>query len=342
MKYSFECDYAEGACREIIDALVNTNSEQTGRYGYDRFTESAKEKIKKACECEDAEVYLLSGGTQTNQIVIDTMLAPYEGVVSAATGHVECHEAGAIEFTGHKVLTIPQYDGKISPNDLRAFIESFYADPNHSHMVYPGMVYISHPTEYGTIYSKEELTAVSNICREYNIPLFLDGARLAYGIMSKRSDLTLPDIARLTDVFYIGGTKVGALIGEAIVFTKKNMPCCFETQVKQHGAMLAKSRLLGIQFDTLFTDNLYFRLGAHAIEKAEKLKKILADKGLRFFIDSPTNQLFVILENEYMSKLSEKVEFSFWEAYDEKNTVVRFATSFATTDEALEYLESIL
>ncbi len=342
MYYSFECDYAEGACGEIIDALVKTNGEQTGRYGYDRFTLSAKEKIKKACECENAEVYLLAGGTQTNQIVIDTMLKAYEGVVSAESGHIECHEAGAVEFTGHKVITIPQHEGKIDASELEAYLEGFYADDNRSHMVFPGMVYISHPTEYGTIYSKEELCRISNVCREYDIPLFLDGARLAYAIMSKETDLTLPDIASLTDVFYIGGTKVGALIGEAVVFTKNNMPKHFETEVKQHGAMLAKSRLVGIQFDTLFTDNLYMKLGERTIEKAERLKLILKNAGLRFFIDSPTNQQFVILPNEYMDRIKSKVGFSFWEKPDSENTVVRFATSFATTDASLDYLECVL
>ncbi len=342
MYYSFECDYAEGACREIIEALVNTNGEQTGRYGYDRFTLSAIKKIKAACKCESAEVYLLSGGTQTNQIVIDTMLAPYEGVVCAESGHIECHEAGAVEYTGRKVLTVPQHDGKIEVAELREFLERFWSDENRTHMVYPGMVYISHPTEYGTVYSKSELMEISALCREYNIPLFLDGARLAYGLMSKKSDLTLPEIAELTDVFYIGGTKVGALIGEAVVFTKGNMPKNFETLVKQHGAMLAKSRLVGIQFDTLFTDELYLKLGAHAIEKAERLKSILASHGLPFFIDSPTNQLFVILENNYMKKLKEKVGFSFWEKYDEDHTVVRFATSFKTPDSALDYLDTVL
>ncbi len=342
MYYSFECDYAEGACKEILEALVKTNEEQTGRYGYDRFTLSAIEKIKKACECKEAEVYLLSGGTQTNQIVIDTMLKPYEGVVSAISGHIECHEAGAVEYTGRKVLTIPQYEGKIKSSDLEDLLERFWADENRSHMVYPGMVYISHPTEYGTIYSKEELAEISSVCGKYKIPLFVDGARLAYGLMSKKSDLTLPDIAKFADVFYIGGTKVGALIGEAVVFTKGNMPKYFETLVKQHGAMLAKSRLVGIQFDTLFTDGLYMKLGMHAIEKAERLKKILKTKGFPFFIDSPTNQLFVILENNYMKELKEKVGFSFWEKYDANHTVVRFATSFKTPDHALDYLESVL
>lgn len=342
MYYSFECDYAEGAHEKILEAFLKTNREQTGRYGNDRYSQSAKEKIKAVCECENAEVYFLTGGTQTNQIVIDSMLKPYEGVVSAETGHIGLHEAGAIEFTGHKVITIPQHLGKISADDLKACLETFYSDENHEHMTFPGMTYISHPTEYGTLYSKEELAEISAVCHEYNIPLYMDGARLGYGLMSYNTDVTLPDIAKLCDVFYIGGTKLGALCGEAVVFTKNNMPDHFTTIVKQHGALLAKSRLVGIQFDTLFTDGLYFEIGKHAIEKAERLKKILAKKGIEFFIDSPTNQIFVVLENDYMNELKKKVEFSFWEKKDETHTVVRFATSWATTDESLDALEEIL
>lgn len=342
MYYSFECDYAEGAHERVLSALVKTNMETLGRYGNDKYSESAKEKIKAACECPDAEVYFLTGGTQTNQIVIDSMLQPYEGVVAAMTGHIALHEAGAIEFTGHKVLTLPQKEGKISARALRELLRIFYADENHEHMVFPGMTYISHPTEYGTLYSRDELSEIYGVCREYGIPLFIDGARLGYGIMSKQSDLTLPDIARLCDVFYIGGTKVGALCGEAVVFTHKNMPKRFNTSVKQHGAMIAKSRLIGVQFDALFTDGLYFEISRHAIEMAEKLKAVLREKGIMLLIDSPTNQIFAVLNNRYMESIRDKVGFSFWEPFDENNTVVRFATSWATTEESIAALRDIL
>lgn len=342
MFYSFECDYAEGAHPKVLEALVRTNMETLGRYGNDKYSQSAKEKIKAACECPNAEVYFLTGGTQTNQIVIDSMLKPYEGVVAAQTGHIALHEAGAVEFTGHKVLTLPQMEGKISARALRDLLDLFYADENHEHMVFPGMTYISHPTEYGTLYTKDELTEIYGVCREYKIPLFIDGARLGYGIMSKQSDLALPDIASLCDVFYIGGTKVGALCGEAVVFTKNNMPKHFNTIVKQHGAMIAKSRLIGVQFDALFTDNLYFDISRYAIEMAEKLKAVLREKGIKLLIDSPTNQVFVVLNNKYMASIRDKVEFSFWEPFDESNTVVRFATSWATTEESIEALRGIL
>ena len=340
--YSFECDYAEGAHPRVLEALIRTNMETLGRYGNDKYSKSAAEKIKEACECPNAEVYFLTGGTQTNQIVIDSMLRPYEGVVAAQTGHIALHEAGAIEFTGHKVLTLPQREGKISARALRDLLTVFYADENHEHMVFPGMTYISHPTEYGTLYTKNELTEIYEVCREYGIPLFIDGARLGYGLMSKQSDLTLPDIARLCDVFYIGGTKIGALCGEAVVFTKSNMPKHFNTVVKQHGAMIAKSRLIGVQFDALFIDNLYFDISRHAIEMAERLKAVLREKGIMLLIDSPTNQVFVVLNNKYMASIRDKVEFSFWEPFDENNTVVRFATSWATTEESIEALRGIL
>ena len=337
----FVNDYSEGAHEKVLQHLIDTNMEQLPGYGTDHYCEEAKEKIKKACGCEDAEVFLLTGGTQTNQIVIDTMLQPYEGVVAAQTGHVSTHEAGAIEFTGHKVLTLPEKNGKINAADLKNLIETFYGDENHEHMVFPGMVYISHPTEYGTLYTKKELTEISAVCREYKLPLFMDGARLIYGLVSKETDVTLQDIAKLCDVFYIGGTKVGALCGEAVVFPKK-APKHFFTMIKQQGALLAKGRLLGIQFDTLFTGNLYLEISKNAIETAAKLKAALKEKGYEFFINSPTNQIFVILENKKMEELGEKVKFSFWEKYDENHTVIRFATSWATKMEDIDALIDIL
>lgn len=339
---SFESDYNTGAHPAILEKLAETNMEQTPGYGSDHYTESAIYKIRQACEMPEAKVYFAVGGTQTNQLVISTMLADYEGVVAATTGHVSVHEAGAIEHSGHKVLTIPGHMGKMQANELRAYLEGFYADANHEHMVFPGMVYISQPTEYGSLYSKDELTALSDICRTYEIPLYIDGARLAYALMSNEADFTLADIARLSDVFYIGGTKVGALFGEAIVFTKNNMPKHFLTQAKQRGALLAKGRLLGLQFDVLFTDDLYMKSGKHAICQKDKLVALLKEAKIPFFYESPTNQQFVILENQQMEKLSKEVAFSFWEPYDENHTVVRFATSFCTSDEDIEALKSIL
>ena len=270
------------------------------------------------------------------------MLQPYEGVVAAATGHVNVHEAGAIEFTGHKVLTVPEHDGKMHAEELRDFIETFYNDEAHEHMVFPGMVYISHPTEYGTLYTKEELIKISDVCKQFEIPLFLDGARLGYGVMAKDTNIDIPTIAKYCDVFYIGGTKVGALCGEAVVFTKNNMPKHFTTRVKQHGALLAKGRLLGIQFDTLFTDDLYFKIAKNAIDTAEVLKKGLADKGYKFYLDSPTNQQFIVLENDKLEKLAKGVRYGFWEKYDDTHTVIRFATSWATKMEDVEALIDLL
>ena len=339
---SFESDYNNGAHPEIIRRLTETNTVTAPGYGTDQFCERAKKKICDAIGIENLQVEFLVGGTQTNAIVISTMLADHEGVLSAKTGHINLHEGGAIEYTGHKVTELDQKDGKILIPVLKKYLSDFFADENHEHMVSPGMVYISHPTEYGTLYTKEELTNISNICHEYGIFLFLDGARLGYGLMSRETDVTIQDIAKLCDVFYIGGTKVGALCGEAVVFTKNNKPKHFLTSIKKRGALLAKGRLLGIQFDTLFSDNLYFKISKNAIDKAERLKDIFSSRGYRFFIKSPTNQQFVILDNSVMDKLSKKVSFSYWEKYDNCSTVVRFATSWATTDEDLTALEKVL
>lgn len=339
---SFASDYIEGAHPRILERLMETNMEQLPGYGTDPYCESAAEKIRKACQCPDAQVRFLAGGTQTNQVVIASMLKPYEGVVAAVTGHVSAHEAGAIEASGHKVLTIPGYEGKIRAKDLEKDLETFYGDENHEHMVFPGMVYLSYPTEYGTIYSKEELTDIYRICRKYDIPLFIDGARLGYGLMSYQADLTLSDLASLCDVFYIGGTKVGALCGEAVVFTRGNMPDHFTALVKQRGALMAKGRLLGIQFDELFTDDLYWKISRHAIDMAMELKQIFREKGYALYLDSPTNQQFVVLDDQKRKELESQVAFSFWEKPDEKHTVVRFATSWATGRENLEMLKNML
>lgn len=338
----FESDYTEGAHPKILERLNETNMIQASGYGHDEFCESAKNKIRKTINCPNAQIQFITGGTQTNQIVIDTMLKPFEGVVSAQTGHVNSHEAGAIEYTGHKVIPIPQHEGKIDGTELNDYLETFFSDGNNEHMVFPGMVYISHPTEYGTLYTKNQLTKISSVCRKNKIPLFMDGARLGYGIMAKSSDLSLEDIAELCDVFYIGGTKCGALCGEAVVFTKNNMPLHFENLVKKHGALLAKGRLLGVQFDALFTDNLYLEISKNAIDTAEALKKALKEKGYRFLLDSPTNQQFVILENKFMEELKKSVKFNFWEKYDKDHTVVRFATSWSTKMENVEKLINLL
>ena len=339
---SFECDYNQGAHPDILKLLSETNFIPRPGYGEDEFTARAKEKIRAAIACPDADTYFLTGGTQTNQVVIDTMLQSFEGVVAAETGHVSVHEAGAIEFTGRKVLTVPQHNGKIDAKEVESYVKTFYADGNHEHMVFPGMLYISHPTEYGTLYSKAELEALRAVCDEYNMSLFLDGARLAYGLMSHESDMDIKDIARLCDVFYIGGTKVGALFGEALVFTKNNTPAHFVNQIKRHGALLAKGSICALQFDALFTDGLYWRLGENAIKAAEKLKKTLREKGYEFYLESPTNQQFVIVENEKLKELSKQVNYGFWEKYDEKHTVIRFASSWATKEEDIDKLAEIL
>ena len=342
MMLSFECDYNTGAHPMILEALVRTNMEPCPGYGNDKFTESAREKMRAACGREDADVRFLTGGTQTNRIVIDSMLKNYEGVIAATTGHISAHEAGAIEASGHKVLTVPSYDGKLKAADAEALISAFYADGAHEHMVFPGMIYISHPTEYGTLYTKAEIEEISALCRRYDIPLFLDGARLGYGLESRESDVTLQDIARLCDVFYIGGTKVGALCGEAVVFTHNNAPKHFFTTVKQNGALLAKGRLLGVQFDTLFTDDLYLEISRNAIDRAEDLKRLFAARGYTFFKNSPTNQQFIILSDEKIAELSPLVRFEVWERVDEKNCAVRFCTSWATTKEDIEALSKII
>ena len=339
---SFESDYTTGAHPEILRKLTETNMEMMSGYGSDRYCISAREKIRAACGSQEADVQFLTGGTQTNALVISMMLKDYEGVIAAQTGHINVHEAGAIENTGHKVMTLPQHNGRIDPEELETYVRDYYQDETYEHMVFPGMVYISHPTEYGTLYRRAELEKLSEICSRYNMKLYMDGARLGYGLASLQTDVTLQDITRLCDVFYIGGTKVGALCGEAVVFTRNNTPDHFLNLIKRRGALLAKGRLLGVQFDTLFTDDLYFKISRHAVDKAEELKQIFRDKGYEFFLESPTNQHFVIIGNNNMEKLKEKVAFGFWEKYDGEHTVVRFATSWSTTDQDMEYLRSVL
>lgn len=339
----FENDYNKGVHPALLQALVETNQEGMSGYGTAPYTQSAIEKIRQATNCPHAQVTFLAGGTQTNQIAINSLLASYEGVIAADTGHISTHEAGAIEFSGHKVLTLPHHEGKITASEVDNFIKDFYADANHAHMVHPGMVYISHPTEYGTLYSKTELEDLSKVCQQHNIPLFLDGARLGYGLAARDTDLDLQAIAELTDVFYIGGTKLGALLGEALVFTKNNQPKNFVSIVKHHGALLAKGRLIGVQFDRLFTDELYMSIGRHAIEMAEQLTQILEEKGFQFYLKSPTNQQFVIVKNDELKRLTEAgIAYGFWEKYDQDHTVIRFATSWSTSQADIERLKEIL
>ncbi len=339
---SFTCDYTEGAHPRILERLLETNLDQQPGYGEDVFCESARQKIRLAAECPGADVFFLVGGTQTNATVIDALLQRHEGVVAVETGHIAVHESGAVEASGHKVITLPPHEGKMQASNLKALLQRFHADPTKDHMVWPGMVYISYPTEAGTLYSKQELTDIQAICQEYEIPLFVDGARLGYGLMSPAADLTLPELARLCDVFYIGGTKVGALCGEAVVFPRGNAPRHFFTLVKQHGALLAKGRLLGIQFDTLFTDGLYFQISRHALEMAARLKDLFLRKGIPLSVDSPTNQQFPILTPAQMQALDGKVLFEIWDTLPDGRAVTRFATSWATTKPQTDLLASLL
>ena len=339
---SFESDYTEGAHEAILHRLMETNLEQTPGYGLDKYSESAKYRIREAFGIPDAKVFFLVGGTQTNSTVIASMLHDYQGVVAVETGHIGVHESGAVEFTGHKVLTLPHHDGKMTAEDLKAYLEAFYADGTYEHMVIPGMVYISFPTEFGTIYSKTELTALYRVCKDYSLPLFVDGARLGYGLMSEANDIDPKELPELCDVFYVGGTKVGALFGEAVVFTGGNAPAHFFTTIKQHGALMAKGRLLGLQFDTLFTDGLYFRIAAHADRIAALLKGIFLEKGYKIYIDSPTNQQFFVMSRQKAKELHGKVRFEDWCPVDEDNIAVRFVTSWATTEENVLTLKEII
>ena len=338
---SFENDYVEGAHPAVLQRLIDTNRERLPGYGADAYCARAAEKIREACACDKADVSFLTGGTQANAVVLSALLHSYEGVVAAETGHINGHEAGAIEYTGHKILALPQQAGKFSPEALERFVAGFYADENHAHMVHPGAVYLSYPTEYGTLYTKRELEAIAATCRRYGMRLFLDGARLGYGLASVEADVTLPDLARLADAFTIGGTKMGTLCGEAVVFPS-GAPSHFLTTVKQHGALLAKGRLLGVQFVALFTAGLYLEMGRHALEMAARMKAIFTQKGYPLQLASPTNQQFVVLTDAQAERLREHVAFSFWERLDGGRMVARFATSWSTTPEDLRLLEAAL
>lgn len=334
----FECDYTEGAHRRILERMLETNEDQTPGYGEDVHSERAKEYIRAACEAPDADVWLLVGGTQANKTVISHTLRPHQGALCAVTGHINVHESGAIEATGHKVLALPSDDGKLTAAQIEEAWQAHWNDGTHEHMVQPGMVYISHPTENGTTYTKQELTAISAVCRRRGLYLYLDGARMGYGLMSEGNDLFLPDIARLCDVFYIGGTKVGALLGEAVVITNPALKTDFRYIIKQEGGLFAKGRLIGIQFETLFEDGLYYEISAHADRLAMKLHDAFAKKGFPFRYASVTNQQFPILPDDIIRKLEQKYAFSFWCRVDETHSAVRFATSWATKEESVDAL----
>ena len=341
-KLNFASDYLEGAHPAILDALVQTNMEQTPGYGTDAHCEAARDAIRAACNCASAEVHFLVGGTQANALIVDTMLAPYQGVIAAETGHIATHEAGAIEAGRHKVLCVPEHEGKIRAAEVDAFAQKFWDDGNHEHMVAPGMVYVSQPTEYGTLYTLEELEDLRRVCDRHHMRLYVDGARLAYGLASAANNVGLPDLARLCDAFYIGGTKCGALFGEAVVFPKPGTVPHFFTLIKQHGALLAKGRMLGIQFEQLFAGDLYTAVGRHALEQAERITQALIERGYRLHIKTPTNQIFPVLDPTSYERLSGLVDMSFWERLENGDTVVRIATSWATRPQDVDALISVL
>ena len=341
-KLFFASDYMEGAHPAILNRLLETNLEHTAGYGLDEYSEAAREKIRAACEAPEAAVFFLVGGTQTNATVLGALLRPWQGVVAAETGHIAVHEAGAIEFGGHKVLTLPQRDGKLCAETIARCVETYQKDDNRAHTVMPGMVYLSQPTEYGTLYSLKELEAISTVCRDADMRLYVDGARLAYALATPANDVALKDLARLCDAFYIGGTKCGALFGEAVVFPRPGVAPHFFTVVKQHGALLAKGRIAGIQFDALFTDDLYGAIGRTAIEAADRIRGALLKMGYALAFDSPTNQIFLLLDKERAAALSEKIEMSFWEHTDDGRVIMRIATSWATTREDVDRLIEVL
>lgn len=338
----FNCDYMAGAHPEVMKVLCKTNLDKTVGYGFDAYTAEAKTKILEACGVKNGEVFFLQGGTQTNKTVIDRLLSRNDGVICCESGHINVHEAGAIEADGHKVIPLNGIDGKLEASDVDGYMQGFYRDETNEHMVRPALVYISYPTEYGTLYTKSELEALSEVCRKYSMPLFIDGARLAYGLAAEVNDVSLQDIAQLADVFYIGGTKCGALFGEAVVTSRKNLLPRFMSLMKLHGALLAKGRLLGVQFLTLFSDDLYLRIGRHADRLAKILKEGFLAKGYRQYIDSPTNQQFFILPNEVIDRLSDSIGFELWGPRGEKESIVRFVTDWSTTDQDVKTLLSLM
>lgn len=338
----FDSDYIEGCIPEILEALQRTNEEQTQGYGIDPHCEHARALIKETIGREDADVHFLVGGTQANITVIDSILKHYQGAVCAESGHINVHETGALEATGHKCLTLPTKDGTITASQVEQLIEDHYNGESVEHTVQPGIVYISFPTESGTLYSKKQLTDLYAVCQKYDIPLFIDGARLGYGLMARTNDVTIQDIANLCDVFYIGGTKVGALFGEAVVITNDKYKKDFRYNIKQRGGMLAKGRMLGIQFEELFTNNRYFTIAKHAIDLSDKLTNALQEKGYAFYFPAMTNQIFPILSNVKMKELAQNFAFESWGRVDDTHTAVRFVISFMTKEEAVDALISQL
>jgi threonine aldolase len=348
---SFECDYNNGAHPKVLEHLVRHNGAKPTPYGFDEFSERAKARIRAAIGMPDAQIFFLTGGTQTNATTIDSMLYQYEGVISVGSGHINVHEAGAVEFTEHKIITIPDVPatgfpsgctGKMSARTLDKYLDDFMNDGNRDHAVHPGLVYITFPTELGTLYTARELDELYQVCCRYDIPLYVDGARLGYGLMADGCDITLPYLARHCDVFYIGGTKIGALCGEAVVFTNRSAHKHFFSIQKQHGAVIAKGALIGLQFEALFTDNLYLDLARHAIVMAMQMKDIFRQKGYPFWLDSPTNQQFVILPNETVDRMAGQIAFTHWGKADLQHTVCRFVTSWATTEDELKELKRLL
>lgn len=334
----FNSDYTEGAHPRLMERLMETNLEQTVGYGEDAYCEEAREAIRRVCEAPNADVHFLVGGTQTNFTVISLALRSYQGVICADTGHINVHETGAVEATGHKVLALPGTDGKITAEQVKEAYALHWSDESREHIVQPKMVYISHPTELGTLYTKAELQALHDVCKECGLYLFLDGARMGYGLMAPGTDVTLPDIANLCDVFYIGGTKVGALFGEAVVICNPELKNDFRYGIKQHGGMLAKGRLLGVQFLELFKDGLYFEIAKHAIDMAMLLKNELTKKGYHFYMDSVTNQQFIIIDDKKLEEIRKKYGVTYQMRCDDTHSVIRLCTSWATREEDVKAL----
>ncbi|MBQ1253755.1 MAG: aminotransferase class I/II-fold pyridoxal phosphate-dependent enzyme [Alistipes sp.] len=333
----FDSDYMEGMHPRILEAFERTNMQKTTGYGLDEYSVAAREAVRRACSAPDAEVHFLVGGTQTNATVIKALLRPHEGVIAAATGHIAVHESGAIEASGHKVLTLDHLCGKISAEQVEQYMQQFYADESFEHMVFPGMVYVSLPTEYGTLYTLAELEALAEVCHKWKLHLFVDGARLGYGLAARECDITLADLARLCDAFYIGGTKCGAMFGEAVVMRKGLVPHFF-TIIKQQGALLAKGRMLGVQFLTLMSDGLYLDIARHAVVEAQRLKRAFVERGYELYFNSPTNQVFVVLDSIQEERLRLATSFTEWERLDDGRLVVRLATSWATRPEDIDEL----
>ena len=347
MKILFTSDYCEGALPRIMERLQATNMVQTVGYGEDEFCAQARDYIRHACECPDADVHFLVGGTQTNATVISSILKPYQGVLCAESGHINVHETGAVEHGGHKIPALPPPDGKITADQIREALDDHFSDANHEHMVMPGMVYISFSTASGTIYSKEELEAISEVCRNNELPLFVDGARLGYGMAASEliegdNAVTLKDFSRLADVFYIGGPKQGALFGEAVVITNDALKADFRYNIKQGGGMLAKGRLLGVQFAALFEDGLYLDAARGAVNKAARIREAFEAKGIDFLVDSPTNQVFPILTEEQMAFFDKDFGFEVWKKLPDGRIGVRFCTSWATPDVNVRQLVSAI